>query len=178
MELFILLLVILSMGICAYIRHVKWRMPPGNGARELILETALVTADFLEAGQVVAILSGGNYLGTISVRLQHRKHNQVGYMVTMYDSGNLLASFSAYKENHPRQFQQDGEGFRALENFLNTYGGCYDPERNALVYTTKHCAGPMEALEAEPELRDRIALHPLAEMESLSRIHTKNVGKS
>lgn len=174
MGILILLLVIASIGVCAYSRHIKVRISAEDGAQGLILEAAAVTADFLEAGQVVSILSEGNYLGTISVRLQHKKYNRAQYVITMYDSGNLQASFTTYRENHPGLV---GEDFRVLENFLNAYGGCYDPERNALVYVTKHSAGYGAALEGEAELRNRIALHPLAEMESLSRIHTKYVGR-
>ena len=174
MEILILLLVIAGIGICVYIRHIKVRTPAENGAQDLILEAAAVTADFLEAGQVAALLSGGNYLGTISVRLKHREHNQAGYQITMYDTGNLCESYALYKQTHPEQKQED---FRILERFLDTYGGGYDPERNALVYQTKHSARLPDALEGELELRNRIALHPLAEMESLTHIHTKYVGK-
>lgn len=177
MEILILLLMILGIGICAYIRHIKVGIPAEDGAQGLILEAAAVTADFLEAGQVVSILSEGNYLGTISVRLQHRKYNRAQYVITMYDSGNLQLSFAAYKEKNPELFCEEPENFRVLEKFLEAYGGCYDRERNALVYVTKHSAGYGAALEGEAELKNRIALHPLAEMESLSRIHTKYVGK-
>lgn len=175
MGLLILLLVILGAVAWGYFNRIRRQLSEGDEAVPLILETASVTADFLEAGQVVSLLSGGNYLGTISVRPHRRKHNQVGYSITMYDSGDLRYSYGVYKKNHPQQAEGD---CRVLERFLDTYGGCYDPERNALVYMTKHSAGPVDALEGEAELKSRIARHPLAEMESLSHIHTKYVGKT
>lgn len=175
MGLLVVLLVILGAFSWVSFKRLRRDLPEENGAVPLISETVSVTADFLEAGQVAALLSEGNYLGTISVRLQHRKHNQAGYVITMYDTGNLRTSYEAYRQSHPSQRKED---FRALEGFLETYGDCYDGERNALVYATKHSARPMDALEGEAELRSRIALHPLAEMESLAHIHTKYVGKT
>lgn len=175
MVLLILLLVILGTVACGYFVRIRRQLPEGDGALPLILETASVTADFLEAGQVVSLLSQGNYLGTISVRLQHRKHNQAGYVITMYDTGNLRAAYEACRQSHLSQHRED---FRVLEGFLENYGGYYDGERNALVYTTKHGARLIDALEGEAELKSRIARHPLAEMESLSHIHTKYVGKT
>lgn len=174
MAILILLLVILGTGTWGFCWYVRKEDSREEGAGALIREAASVTMDFLEAGQVVSMLSGGNYLGTISLRLHQRKHNQVGYTITMYDSGNLRSSYEAYRKDHPKE---ETEGFRVLEQFLDTYGGCYDPERNALVYMTRHSAGAVDALEGEAELKSRIARHPLAEMESLSRIHTKYVEK-
>lgn len=174
MGLLVLVTLILGISAWGYFRRVGRELPEGDGTAPLISETVSVTADFLEAGHVAALLSGGNYLGTISVRLQRRKHNQAGYQITMYDTGNLRVSYEAYMQSHPQQSRED---FRVLEGFLDTYGGCYDPERNALVYPTKHSAGLKETLEGEETLRTRIGLHPLAEMESLGCIHTKYVGK-
>lgn len=174
MGLLIALLVILGVGAWVHFDRIQREFPEGDGAAPLISEAALVTADFLEAGQVAALLSEGNYLGTISVRLQHRNHNQAGYVITMYDTGNLCSFYEAYRQSHPSQGRED---FRVLERFLEHYGDCYDAERNALVYATKHSARLTDALEGETELRSRIALHPLAEMKSLAHIHTKYVGK-
>lgn len=175
MVVLILLLIVLSVGGFAYIRRIKKELPAEEDAQTLIWEAAAVTADFLEAGQAVYELSEGNYLGTIALRFHPRKHNRAGYQITMYDTGNLLKAYEDYRRSHPEQNRED---FHALEIFLEAYGGCYDPERNALVYVTKHSTGFEAAREGEAELRNRIALHPLAEMESLVCIHTKYVGKS
>ncbi len=174
MEILIGLLVILGVGAWAYAASIRKEFPEGDGEALLISEAASVASDFLEVGQVAALLSEGNYLGTISLRLQRRKHNQAGYVITMYDTGNLTDAYAAYRRNHP---EQNGDDFQALERFLKTYGGCYDSERNALVYVTKHGAGYGAALEGEGALRNLIMRHPLAQMESLSRIHTKYVGE-
>lgn len=176
MELLVLLLAGACIGLTARLWHVRKGTPREDG-RELIREAASVTADFLEAGQVVSLLSDGNYLGTISLRPQQRKHNQVGYAITMYDSGNLREAYGAYRKSHPEVFQRETEAFRVLEQFLNAYGGCYDRERNALVYQTKHSASPSVVREGETELQNRIRIHPLAQMDSLSQIHTKYLGR-
>lgn len=177
MGLLLALLVLLAILGRVYFKRIRGELPEGDreGTALLISEAVLVTADFLEAGQVVRLLSQGNYLGTISVRLQQRKHNQAGYVITMYDTGNLLVSYEAYRQSHPSWRRED---FRVLEKFLENYGDCYDGERNALVYATKHSASVAQTQEGEAELRNRIALHPLAEMESLVCIHTKYVGKA
>lgn len=173
MGLLFLMTVMLWIGVWHYARRIRRELPDGDGSAALISETVSVTTDFLEAGQVAALLSDGNYLGTISVRIQQRKHNQAGYVITMYDSGNLRSSYEAYLQEHQRT-----EDFRVLENFLENYGGCYDEERNALVYTTRSSARISDAMEGEMELKSRIAMHPLAQMESLGQIHTKHVGRT
>lgn len=167
----ILLLGVLGVLVWCILWHSPREAPEGDEGA-LIAETASVTADFLEAGQVAALLSGGSYLGTISVRRQKRKYNQIGFCITMYDTGNLELSYEAYRQSHPQLSRED---FHVLEQFLEKYGGGYDRERNGLVYTTKASARPSEALEGE--LRNRIALHPLAELEEIGCIHTKYVGK-
>ncbi len=168
-----LVTVVFSIVVWFSFRRIRAEIPGGDEAA-LISEITSVTADFLEAGKVVELLSEGNYLGTISVRPKRRKHNQTGYVITMYDTGNLREAYEDYRKIHPEQNQTD---FRVLEHFLETYGSCYDRERNGLVYLTKHSARTTETLEGEPSLRDQIMRHPLAQMEDLSRIHTKYVGE-
>lgn len=173
MVILIGLLVVLGIGSVVCLRRIRREGPGQEDDQALIRETVAVTADFLEAGQAIVLLSGGNYLGTISVRLHKRKQNLAGYQITMYDTGNLLDAYASYRQSHPEQNRAD---FQALETFLEAYGSCYDPERNALVYTTKYSAGTSDILEGE--LRNRIALHPLAELESLGCIHTKYVTRT
>lgn len=62
MVLLILLLVILGLGFCEYFWRIRKELPEGDGMDILISETVSVTADFLEAGKVVSLLSCGNYL--------------------------------------------------------------------------------------------------------------------
>lgn len=174
MGLLAVVLVLLGLFSWGYYARIRKEIPEVERPGALIQETASVTADFLEAGKAAELLSEGTYLGTISVRLQSRAHNRAGFCVTMYDTGNLNESYEAYKKSHPRQNRED---FRALEQFLETYGRCYDEERNGLVYTTKNSAHLTDVLEWETELCNRIGQHPLSELESLGHIHTKYVGK-
>ncbi len=146
---------------------------PSREEEILILETRAVTADFLEAGEMVRLLSREKYLGTISLRLHPRSYGRIGYTVCMYDTGDLAHSFSEFQKEFPE------EEFLELRQFIATYGGCYDAQRDALVYTTRNSAKltgeQKQRLEREVYLK--IAAHPLADMKSSTLIHTRNLGK-
>lgn len=146
---------------------------PSREAEDLILETESVAADFLEAGELVRLLSRENYLGTISVRLHSRRRGRTGCTVCMYDSGDISLAFSEFRREFPEADLPE------LEKFVKTYGGCYDSQRGALVYTTLHSAKLTGETRAalEQELTASLAVHPLAEVETLSLIHTKTLAK-
>ncbi len=174
MVILIPMAVIVCGAIWWYMRNLKsaGTEPFQNQDEELlILETRAVTADFLEAGEMVRLLSREKYLGTISVRLHTRPHSRVGYTICMYDSGDITEAFAEFQREFPK------EDFPELRQFVMAYGHCYDTQRDALVYTTGYSAKLTgeQKLAMEMELQLKIAAHPLAEMESSSLIHTKNM---
>ncbi len=144
----------------------------------LILETAAVAGDFLESGQVVSVLSGGKYQGTISVRCQPAEGGRMGYTVCMYGSGDLGQAFDAFCRENPSAVSREPEAFGKLENFVGKYAGCYDRERDSLIYHTSQTAvmDQEQLREVELALYRRLSSHPLADMESNSLIHTRYVG--
>lgn len=178
MEL-IAVLVVLLCGILfwcgkSWMRNLDKK--PEDSIELVVKETATVVEDFLEAGRMVSILSGGTYQGTISARLQHRAKGRCGYAVNMYDSGDLIESYAQYKKKGSLKLIDDNQTASELELFLKKYGKYYDPERNALVYETRAAASLNQAQKAKMErmLSQKIGCHPLAAVESNSLIHTKD----
>lgn len=148
-------------------------MSQGQEAEQLILETRSVAADFLACGELVRLLSREKYLGTISVRMHARERGRMGYTVCMYDTGDIAQAFGAFQKEFPQ------EDFPELRRFVDAYGRCYDAQRDALVYVTAHTArlNGEERKAVEREVYLEIAAHPLAQLEELSLIHTKNLRK-
>ncbi len=183
MDILVLLMVVLCAVLCWRIRRkcCKKAVPATNWEQEaqaLLEETFAAAADFLEAGGVAFLLSGGKYMGTLSVRGQNRGGVRFGYGVYMYGCGNLKKAFSEYKRENFADIHEKWEDYSPLERFLETYGDCYDPERDALVYMTRSTArltGEERSLLEDSLLR-KLAAHPLAEPETLSLIHTRGIG--
>lgn len=174
------LLFIIAVLVCAVawwnIRGLKKEgmdLPQGHEAELLILETRSAAVDFLECGELVRLLSREKYLGTISVRMHARERGRVGYTVCMYDTGDIAQAFMEFQREFPE------EDFPELRQFVNAYGGYYDAQRDSLVYTTGHSArlNGEERKAVEREIYLKIAAHPLAELEEISSIHTKNLRK-
>lgn len=172
-----IVLAVIAVFVCAFawwnIRGVKGESAAGQEAELLILETRSVAADFLECGELVRLLSREKYLGTVSVRMHARDRGRMGYTVCMYDTGDIGKAFEEFQKEFPQ------EAFPELERFVNAYGRCYDAQRDALVYVTEHAArlNGEERKAVEREVYLKIAAHPLAELEEISLIHTKNLKK-
>ncbi len=171
------LLGVIATLLCAYLLcHIRltYRKPePEDTIDGLVQETAFTVYDFLEAGNVASVLTEGKYGGTISVRFHERNRRQLGCTVYMYDSGALAQVFAQYRRDHRERVTREQEVFEPFVRFLNAYGNCYDPERDALVYSTKATIPSRSREEAEAVLLEKLRGHPLAEVDSVNHIRTK-----
>ncbi len=124
-----------------------------------ISEAADIVRDFLNNGQHIRQAGGGEYGGTLSLRLQKRSFGRYGFLICMYDCGDI------------RRYPADDPDF---SEFLRRYGSRYDPERNALVCRTRHSAAgdPKELTEI---LSQKIRELPLAEVYPDLRIATRGL---